>query len=70
MRLARLLFSALLLSSVAVPASAGQRRLPEGGRVPANDTRPDPSIPEPGALAAFAIGLGLVGLSVRRLRRS
>lgn len=70
MRLAPLLLSALLLSSVSVPASAGQRRPPEAGRVGATDTRPDPSIPEPGALAAFAVGLGLIGLSVRRLRRS
>ena len=33
---------------------------------PSSTPRPAPSIPEPGAAAAFAVGLGVVGLVTRR----
>jgi hypothetical protein len=67
--LACIAVAALLVTGAqAIPAHVCEG--PAGARNPhcQPQTPPDAAIPEPGAAAAFALGLGLVALRTRRTR--
>jgi PEP-CTERM motif len=71
-RVLRSLFAFLLLLLVVSPALAGRARQRERERPPyglISAPRVEQAVPEPGALVAFALGAGAVGLRARRLRR-
>lgn len=58
----------LAMGAQAIPAHVCEG--PAGARNPncQPQTPPDRAVPEPGAAAAFALGLGLVALRTRRAR--
>ena len=67
--LSLLLTLAVAFSFLALPAMAG-RRAPTVGVVGTSSHRqPVPAVPEPGAIAVFALGAAVTALAVRRMRR-